>query len=163
MLVLNHIESLDLSLTIKNASQFLGKKCKISDTVCLSSLRSCRMAVAACAAQMHFFSAEIVAMPQKSRSAALDGFLAQTTATKFQFHRFDLLRGLFIKYRTGFYGFGGFFSSSNMIPDFPIDIRIRLAELKFFCCFLTLLIFCPVGLLSFISQISFNWLYFLPL
>ena len=36
-----------------------------------------------------------------------------------------------------------------MIPDFPIDIRIRLAELNFFCCFLTLLIFCPVGLLSF--------------
>ena len=36
-----------------------------------------------------------------------------------------------------------------MIPDFPIDIRIRLAELIFFCCFLTLLIFCPVGLLSF--------------
>ena len=36
-----------------------------------------------------------------------------------------------------------------MIPDFPIDIRIRLAKLKFFCCFLTLLIFCLVGLLSF--------------
>ena len=36
-----------------------------------------------------------------------------------------------------------------MIPDFPIDIRIRLAELKKKCCFLTLLIFCPVGLLSF--------------
>ena len=33
-----------------------------------------------------------------------------------------------------------------MIPDFPIDIRIRLAELKKKnCCFLTLLIFCPVG------------------
>ena len=29
----------------------------------------------------------------------------------------------------------------------PIDIRIRLAELKFFCCFLTLLILCPVGCL----------------
>ena len=37
-----------------------------------------------------------------------------------------------------------------MIPDFPIDIRIRLAELKFFfCCFLTLLIFCPVSWVSF--------------
>ena len=32
-----------------------------------------------------------------------------------------------------------------MIPDFPIDIRIRLAELIFFCCFLTLLIVYPVG------------------
>ena len=37
-----------------------------------------------------------------------------------------------------------------MIPDFPIDIRIRLTELNFFfCCFLTLLIFCPVGWVSF--------------
>ena len=35
-----------------------------------------------------------------------------------------------------------------MIPDFPIDIRIRLAELKKKCCFLTLLILCPVGCLS---------------
>ena len=35
-----------------------------------------------------------------------------------------------------------------MIPDIPIDIRIRLAEFKFFCCFLTLLIFYHVGLLS---------------
>ena len=35
-----------------------------------------------------------------------------------------------------------------MILDFPIDIRIRLADLKFFCCFLTLLILCPVGWVS---------------
>ena len=40
-----------------------------------------------------------------------------------------------------------------MTPDFPIDIRIRLAELIFFfCCFLTLLILCPVGLLNFADQ-----------
>ena len=36
-----------------------------------------------------------------------------------------------------------------MIQDFPIDIRIRLAELKFFFVALTLLIFCPACLLSF--------------
>ena len=41
-----------------------------------------------------------------------------------------------------------------MIPDFPIDIRIRLAELIFFCCFLTLLILCPVGYLSKTEQAS---------
>ena len=43
-------------------------------------------------------------------------------------------------------------NSNLMIPDFPIDIRIRLAELNFFCCFLTLLIFCPVCLLSFAER-----------
>ena len=35
-----------------------------------------------------------------------------------------------------------------MIPDFPHNIRIRLAQLKFFCYPLTLLSFCPVGCLS---------------
>ena len=35
-----------------------------------------------------------------------------------------------------------------MIPDFPIDIRIRLAELDFFLFFLTSLILCPVGCFS---------------
>ena len=39
-------------------------------------------------------------------------------------------------------------NSNLMIPDLPIDIRISLAELKIFCCFLTLLILCPVGCLS---------------
>ena len=39
-----------------------------------------------------------------------------------------------------------------MIPDFPTDIRIRLAELNFFCCFLTLLIFCPIGQESLVSS-----------
>ena len=41
-----------------------------------------------------------------------------------------------------------FSNSKCLTPDFPIDIRIRLAELKKICCFLTLLIFCPAGLLS---------------
>ena len=42
-----------------------------------------------------------------------------------------------------------------MIPDFPINIRIRLAELKKkLCCFLTLQIFCPVGLLNIAEQAS---------
>ena len=35
-----------------------------------------------------------------------------------------------------------------MIPDFPHNIRIRLAQLKFFYCTLTLLSLCPVGCLS---------------
>ena len=35
-----------------------------------------------------------------------------------------------------------------MIPDFPHNIRIRLAQL-IFCCALTLLCLCPVGCLSF--------------
>ena len=35
-----------------------------------------------------------------------------------------------------------------MMPDFPIDIRIRLAELIFFHCTLTLLTLYPVGCLS---------------
>ena len=41
-----------------------------------------------------------------------------------------------------------------MIPDFPHNIRIRLAQLKFFCCPLTLLKLCPVGCLSLAFQ---NW------
>ena len=36
-----------------------------------------------------------------------------------------------------------------MKPDFPHNIRIRLAQLKFFCCVLTLLYLCPVACLSF--------------
>ena len=35
-----------------------------------------------------------------------------------------------------------------MIPDFPHNIRIRLARLIFFCCILMLLCLCPVGCLS---------------
>ena len=34
-----------------------------------------------------------------------------------------------------------------MIPDFPHNIRIRLSQLNFFCCVLTLLCLCPVGCL----------------
>ena len=37
-------------------------------------------------------------------------------------------------------------NSHLIIPDFPHDIKIRLAPLKsFFCCVLTLQNFCPVG------------------
>ena len=35
-----------------------------------------------------------------------------------------------------------------MVPDFPHNIRIRMAQLIFFCCALTLLSLCPVGCLS---------------
>ena len=35
-----------------------------------------------------------------------------------------------------------------MIPDFPHNIRTRLAQLNFFCCAPTLLSLCPVGCLS---------------
>ena len=35
-----------------------------------------------------------------------------------------------------------------MIPDFPHNIRIRLAQWNFFCCVLTLLCLCSVGCLS---------------
>ena len=35
-----------------------------------------------------------------------------------------------------------------MIPDFPHNIKIRLAQFKIFCCVLTLLCLCPVGCLS---------------
>ena len=37
----------------------------------------------------------------------------------------------------------------GMIPDFPIDIRIRFAELKLFLLLPDFAKLCPVGLLSF--------------
>ena len=46
-----------------------------------------------------------------------------------------------------------------MIPDFPHNIRISLAWLKFFCCVLTLLSLCPVGCLSF-EKLNCLWLSF---
>ena len=40
-------------------------------------------------------------------------------------------------------------NSNFMIPDFPHNIRIRLAPIEIFvCCVLTLLSLCPVGCLS---------------
>jgi hypothetical protein len=39
-------------------------------------------------------------------------------------------------------------NSYLMIPDFPHDIKIRLAKLEKNCCVLTLLCLCPVGCLS---------------
>jgi hypothetical protein len=42
-----------------------------------------------------------------------------------------------------------------MIPDFPHNIRIRLAQLNFFWCPLMLLSLCPVGCLS-VSSISWE-------
>ena len=35
-----------------------------------------------------------------------------------------------------------------MVPDFPHNIRLKMAQLNFFCCVLTLLCLCPVGCLS---------------
>ena len=37
------------------------------------------------------------------------------------------------------------------VPDFPHNIKIRLARLIFFCCVLTLLCLFPVGCLSFLN------------
>ena len=51
-------------------------------------------------------------------------------------------------------------NSNLMIPNFPHNIRIKLAQLNFFCCTLTLLSLCPVGCLSLEKYGNSNLLWF---